>query len=105
MQLNAAQKNYLVHEKELLAVIRALRKWRADLLGSPILIYTDHRTLENFNSQKELSRRQARWQEYMSDFDLTFVYVKGEDNSVADALSDCQSTNRRSKMAIMSRWA
>ena len=87
MQLNSAQKNYPVHEKELLAVVRALKKWRTDLLGSPVLVYTDHRTLENFGSQKDLSRRQARWQEFMSDFDLTFVYVKGEDNSVADALS------------------
>src|ERR1700728_3471708 len=87
MQLNSAQKNYPVHEKELLAVVRALKKWRTDLLGSPVLVYTDHRTLENFGSQKDLSRRQARWQEFMADFDLTFVYVKGEDNFVADALS------------------
>jgi hypothetical protein len=87
MQLNSAQKNYPVHEKELLAVVRALKKWRTDLLGSPVLVYTDHRTLENFGSQKDLSRRQARWQEFMADFDLTFIYVKGEDNSVADALS------------------
>ena len=87
MQLNPAQKNYPVHEKELLAVVRALRKWRADLLGSHVYVYTDHKTLENFDRQKDLSRRQARWQEYMSQFDITFVYVKGEDNSVADALS------------------
>jgi RNase H-like domain found in reverse transcriptase/Reverse transcriptase (RNA-dependent DNA polymerase) len=87
MQLNQAQKNYPVHEKELLAVIRALRKWRADLLGSNVYVYTDHKTLENFDCQKELSRRQARWQEYMLQFDVTFVYVKGEDNTVADALS------------------
>jgi hypothetical protein len=42
MQLNDAQKRYPVHEKELLAIIRALKKWRADLLGGPIYVYTDH---------------------------------------------------------------
>jgi hypothetical protein len=51
MSLKAAQLNYPVHEKELLAIIHALQKWRSDLLGAPILIYTDHRTLENFDQQ------------------------------------------------------
>jgi hypothetical protein len=60
------KKNYPVHEKELLAVIRTLKKWRTDLLGIPFLMYTDHRTLENFDTQRDLSQRQLRWQEYMS---------------------------------------
>lgn len=55
MSLKAAQLNYPVHEKELLAIICALKKWRSDLLGTPILIYTNHRTLENFDQQKDLS--------------------------------------------------
>ena len=55
MALKAAQINYPVHEKELLAIIRALQKWQSDLLGVPITIYTDHRTLENFDQQKDLS--------------------------------------------------
>jgi hypothetical protein len=87
IQLKGAELNYPVHEKELLAVMRALRKWRSDLLGSHFYVYTDHRTLTNFDTQKDLSRRQARWQEYLSQFDLTFVYIRGEDNTVADALS------------------
>ncbi|TFY52450.1 hypothetical protein EVJ58_g10012 [Rhodofomes roseus] len=87
MQLKGAELNYPIHEKELLAVIRALKKWRADLLGMPIMVYTDHRTLENFNTQKDLSRRQLRWQEFPSQYELTIVYIKGEDNTVADALS------------------
>ena len=66
MTLKGAQLNYPVHEKEMLAVIRALTKWRVDLLGVPFLVYTDHKTLENFNTQRDLSRRQARWMEFMS---------------------------------------
>jgi len=87
MQLKGAEKNYPVHEKELLAIIRALKKWRSDLLGMPIFVYTDHRTLENFDTQKDLSRRQLRWQEFLSQYDMTIIYIRGEDNTVADALS------------------
>jgi len=87
MTLKGAELNYPVHEKELLAILRALRKWKVDLLGSEFLVYTDHKTLLNFNTQKELSRRQARWMEELAIYDCKFVYVKGENNSVADALS------------------
>ena len=82
-----AELNYPVHEKEMLAIIRALRKWRNDLLGPEFYVYTDHKTLLNFNTQKDLSRRQARWMEELASFDCKFIYIKGENNSVADALS------------------
>lgn len=87
MQFKGAELNYPVHEKELLAIVRALKKWRLDLLGSQIFVYTDHRTLENFETQCDLSCRQLRWQELLSQFDMTIVYIRGEDNTVADALS------------------
>ena len=86
-QLNAAEQNYPTHEKELLAITRALEKWRYHLLGRKFTVYTDHRTLEYFHTQKDLSRRQARWAEMMADYDFEIKYVKGEENSVADALS------------------
>jgi hypothetical protein len=87
MQLKGAEKNYPVHEKELLAIIRALKKWRSDLLGTHFYIYTDHRTLENFDSQKDLSCQQLRWQEFMLQYKMTVTYIRGEDNTVADTLS------------------
>ncbi len=52
--------NYPVHEKGLLAIICALCKWRTNLLRSPFIIYTDHKTLLNFNTQKDLSWHQAQ---------------------------------------------
>jgi hypothetical protein len=60
-QLCDAELIYPVHEKELLAIIRGLKKWQVELLGGPIQVYTDHRTLENFTTQKGLSCHQARW--------------------------------------------
>ena len=85
--LKDAELNYPVHEKELLAIIRAINKWKYDLLGTPFFVYTDHKTLLNFSTQKDLSRRQARWMESLSSYDCKFVYVKGQDNTMADALS------------------
>jgi len=87
MTFKGAQLNYPVHEKEMLAIIRALTKWRVDLLGIPFLVYTDHKTLKIFHIQQDLSWRQARWMEFMSQYDAKIVYVKGEDNTVANALS------------------
>jgi len=87
MTFKGAELNYPIHEKELLAIIRALKKWHVDLLSSPFLIYMDHKTLENFNTQKDLSCCQALWMELMSQYDAKIVYIKGDDNCVADALS------------------
>jgi hypothetical protein len=86
-QLNNAEKNYPVHEKELLAIVKALKKWCHYLLGVRFEVYTDHRTLEYFQSQKEMSRCQMRWSMYLADFDYQIIYIKGEDNTAADALS------------------
>ena len=86
MQLKAAEKNYSIHGKGLLAIMHALKKWWSDLLGSPIYVYTDHKTLENFNSQKDLSRCQLRWQEFLTQYKLNLVYISAPDNTVADAL-------------------
>ena len=94
MTFKGAELNYPVHEKALLAIIRTLKKWWTDLLGSPFFIYTDHKTLENFNTQKDLSCRQARWMELMLQYDAKIVYIKGDDNSVAETLSHllCEET-------------
>lgn len=86
-QMSPAEKNYPVHEQELLAVIHALNKWRMLLLGMKVNVLSDHHSLTYFLRQKTLSRRQARWIELLADFDVEFCYIKGEENTVADALS------------------
>ena len=65
----------------------------------------DHRTLENFNAQKDLSRRQARWQEFMAQFEMGIYYVKGEDNTVANALSHLPvDKNKEEPMTKYDAW-
>jgi hypothetical protein len=55
-QLNDAKKNYPIHKKELLAIVKALKKWRSHLLGAHFEVFTDHHMLKYFQSQKEMSR-------------------------------------------------
>jgi hypothetical protein len=85
--LKEAELHYLVHKQEMLAIIRALQKWQVDLLGLQVFIYTNHKMLENFKVQKELSRCQVRWMEYMSQYEYLIKYINGERNMMVDALS------------------
>ena len=82
-----AELNYPTHEKELLAIINALRVWRHYLLNQKVTIFTDHKPLEHFATQSNLSRRQARWLETFSEVNPIIKYKRGIDNSVADSLS------------------
>ena len=82
--------NYATHERELLAVIHALRTWRHYLLGNHFIVVTDHNLLKYLQTQPTLSRRQARWSEFLAEFDFEIVYRPGKGNVVADALSRLQ---------------
>ena len=86
-KLNAAEKRYPVHERELLSIVHALKTWRHFLMGSKFTIETDHAPLRHFMSQRTLTGRQARWSLTLSEFDFDIVYVKGSENVVPDTLS------------------
>jgi hypothetical protein len=76
-KLNAAEQNYTVHERELLAVVDSLRDWRPYLLGHKFVVKTDHRPLQNLQTQPQLSRRQARWVLFLQEYDFEWEYVFG----------------------------
>ena len=82
-----AQQHYAVHETETLAILEALQKWEDKLVGIRFHVITDHKALEFFQTQVQLSNRQRRWMEYMAMFDFDITYIKGEYNKVADCLS------------------
>ena len=88
-KLNTAERNYPVHERELLAIVLSLRVWRHLLYGSDfqVLCKTDHRPLQHFLTQANLSPRQVRWQQFLSEYNLAVEYVPGRDNTFADGLS------------------
>ncbi|GMF54749.1 unnamed protein product [Phytophthora fragariaefolia] len=87
-QLKAAEKNYPVHDKELLAMKYALVKFRVHLLGSkPFLIYPDHASLRTATQSPHLSQRMARWLSFSVEYNFEVKYKPGKQNALADALS------------------
>ncbi|KAJ1571695.1 hypothetical protein NDA11_001245 [Ustilago hordei] len=65
-KMSSAEKNYEIHDKELLAVVACLTQWRHMLAGLPnqLVILTDHEALKYFKSQRRITGRQARWAYY-----------------------------------------
>ncbi|KAL0544458.1 hypothetical protein IC582_019573 [Cucumis melo] len=86
-QLKSHEQNYPTHDLELAAVVFALKIWRHYLYGEKIQIFTDHKSLKYFFTQKELNMRQRRWLELVKDYDCEILYHPGNANVVADALS------------------
>ncbi|KAK8590647.1 hypothetical protein V6N13_057538 [Hibiscus sabdariffa] len=86
-KLKDAERRYTVQEKEMTAVVHCLRTWRHYILGSRFVVYTDNIANSYFLTQKKLSPKQARWQEFLAEFDFTMEHKAGKVNSVADALS------------------
>jgi len=87
--LSPVERNYEIHDKEMLAVIRALEEWRHFLEGAThkVEIFTDHKNLEYFMTAKNLNRRQARWSLVLSRFHFTMTHRPGRSMGKPDALS------------------
>ena len=87
--LNETERNYKIHDKEMLVIIRGLESWRHLLEGAQFKfeIWTDHKNLEYFMKAQKLNRRQARWALYLSRFDFTLKHVLGTRMGKADGLS------------------
>ncbi|MFN7609806.1 MAG: Ty3/Gypsy family RNase HI domain-containing protein, partial [bacterium] len=87
-QLQAAEQNYPVHDKELLAMKYALVKFRVHLLGDrPFTAYTDQASLRTAVNSPHLSPRMARWLSFFAEYNFRVEYKPGKLNVLADALS------------------
>ena len=66
--LNAMERNYKIHDKKMLVVIRCLEAWRHYLEGAKLEfeIWTDHKNLQYFMMSQKLNQRQAQWALYLS---------------------------------------
>ena len=85
--LDEAQVNYTSTEKELLAVVFAFEKFRSYLVGSKVVVYTDHAALRHLLAKKEAKPRLLRWILLLQEFDLEIKDRPGVENGVADHMS------------------
>jgi len=87
--LSDTERNYEIHDKEMLVVVRCLEVWRHFLEGAVIKfeIWTNHKNLEYFIKVQKLNRRQARWALYLSRFNFMLKHVLGSKMGKADSLS------------------
>jgi hypothetical protein len=86
-KFNSAEKNYNTRDREALAVVWALRKFRSYLLLRPFVLFSDHESLSKFKTQPGLKGKDWRHQEIISEYDFEQRYRKGELLVSPDALS------------------
>lgn len=99
-KMTPAQRNYHTTDKELLAVVHALKLWRCYLSGAKFEILTDHKPLTYLKTQPLLSPRQARWSEFLSDFFVDWHYVPGLQNP-SDGLSRLSGGGEAPKPVVL----
>ena len=88
-KLSSAEQNYSAFDRELLAIVAAIKKWKHYISGMEVVVFTDHKPIVGaFNSTTERqSDRQQRHFSLISEFITDVVYIRGTDNVVADTLS------------------
>ena len=86
-RLSSTEANYSATERELLGCMLALARWRPYLIGQTFTLVTDHHPLVYLQTQPKLSRRQARWLDELSQYEVSFVHTPGKQHVAADALS------------------
>jgi len=88
-KFSLAEMNYDIHDKEMSVIIQSFKEWEPLLKSCQhqITVWTDHKNLEYFTSTKTPTRRQARWAEFLAEFDFVVKYRPGEKNGKPDAVS------------------
>ena len=86
---NETERNYDIHDREMLAIMRAFEEWRHHLSGAKhtVEVWTDHKNLEYFMTTKKLNRRQARWSLILSGFNFILRHKPGKSMTKPDGLS------------------
>jgi hypothetical protein len=75
------------YKKEMLAIVKAIKKWRPYLLGKPFTVRTDHKSLKYLLEQRITTPAQTRWLPKLFGYDYKIEYKRGLENQGADSLS------------------
>jgi hypothetical protein len=86
-KLNRAALNYPTYDKELYALVRTLETWQHYMWPKEFVIHSDQESLKHLKGQGKLSKRHAKWVEFIETFLYVIKYKQGKENIVADALS------------------
>ncbi|KAF4301954.1 hypothetical protein GTA08_BOTSDO10282 [Botryosphaeria dothidea] len=90
-KMSSTECNYMIYDKELLAIIRSFETWEPELISTPIdkpiKVLTDYKNLEYFMTTKQLTSRQARWAKFLSAFNFIISYRPGKQGEKPDSLT------------------
>ena len=98
--LDEAQINYATTEKELLAVVFAIDKFRSYLTGSKFIVFTDHVALKYLLAKKDAKPRLIRWILLLQEFDLQIRDKSAAENVIADHLSRLELPRTKLELPI-----
>ena len=84
---NEAQENYSTTEKKMVAMVFSCEKFRPYILGSHVIMHTDHATIKYLMAKKDAKLRLIRWVLLLQEFDLEIKDKKESDNVIVDHLS------------------
>ena len=89
--MSPAECNYDIYDKELMAIVRAFEEWRPKLTGiaveDSIQVISDYKNLQYFMTFKQLNSRQARWAEFLADFNFRIIYRPEKQSTKLDSLT------------------
>jgi reverse transcriptase-like protein/integrase-like protein len=90
------EQNYDIHDKEMATIVYGFKCGCPYFLGAnhPIVIRTDHKNLQYFHQLQKITGHQARWMEFLQDFDFTLDHIPRHANTVANLLSHRKDLNK-----------
>ena len=97
------ENKWIVPEREMYAIIYAIKKWEYYLRNGPkFIIHSDSSPAAYFNSKPRLSPKEMRWQMFLADFDFEVRHIAGKSNTAADALSRKEQLRANSLLVLES---